>query len=90
MKNDLAQNNQNSSQSMACFSSLLAIASVFLFAHNAVSAAPSADDFVGNWTGIGSLMFGGNYEVKMTLKADKACVLEYSDSEPPNTLNPEN
>ena len=54
----------------------------------AVAASP-AEDVVGVWTGTGKLAFKGEYRIKLTLKNDKTCVLEYSDREPPHTLNPD-
>lgn len=51
-------------------------------------AAPSPDSLVGTWTGDGTGLFKNKYDIKLTLAADKTCVLEYSDREPPHTLNP--
>ena len=51
-------------------------------------AGPSADSLVGTWKGSGKTTFQADYQIKLVLKSDKTCVLEYSDREPPHTLNP--
>ncbi len=74
--------------SIAPFRYLLLASTVCLSALNAAIAAPPAENFIGIWTGNGKLMFKGEYRVKLTLKDDNTCVLEYSDREPPHNLNP--
>jgi len=65
------------------------VATVFFLVLAAAIAAPAPESLVGTWTGKGEGMFKAKYEVKLALADDKTCVLEYSDREPPHSLNPE-
>lgn len=74
--------------SLALFRCLQVASAVFLSTVNPASAAPAAETFVGTWTGSGKLMFKGDYQVKLTLNADKTCLMEYSNNEPTHDFNP--
>lgn len=63
-------------------------ATVFFLALAAAVGAPSPESFVGTWAGKGEGMFKAKYQIKLTLAPDKTCVLEYTDREPPHSLNP--
>gem|GEM_PF-5016857 len=61
---------------------------ILFLAHATALAVPSADSLFGTWKGTGKTTFQGEYQITLILKNDKTCVLEYSDREPPHTLNP--
>lgn len=47
-----------------------------------------ADGLVGVWAGRGSGLMKNVYEIKLTLAADKTCVLDFSDRTAPHAFNP--